>query len=205
MTADFDVAARQIVDAGRFFDARGWAPAGAGNYSARLADGTIAITVSGTHKGRIGPADIMRVDSRGASLDGRRPSAETLLHVLVYRMFKRVNVVLHSHSVAAVALTRFRSNDHRIRLAGYELLKAFRGIDTHDTFLDVPVFDNSQDMASLADQIERTLLQGSAPVYVIRNHGLYGWGDDMDEAMRVVEAAETLLSCELEMHKATSR
>lgn len=204
MTNDFDTAADAIVAAGRFMDQRGWAPAGSGNYSHRLDDGSIAITVSGTHKGRITRDDVMRVDMQGRSLDGRTPSAETLLHTLVYRMFKRVNVVLHSHSVPAVVLTRLIRDD-RVRLSGYELLKAFRGIDSHDAVMDVPVFANSQNMTKLSTQAEGALLQGSTPIFLIRDHGLYGWGDDLDEALRVIEAAETLFSCEVELMKAGRR
>lgn len=202
VVTDLDAAAAAIVEAGRFFAAKGWAPAGSGNYSHRLEDGSIAITVSGTHKGRITAGDVMRVDMHGMPLDGRSPSAETLLHVLIYRLFRRVNVVLHSHSVPAVVLTRLLGDEPLLRLQGYELLKAFRGIKTHDSALEVPVFANSQDMGSLSRQVERTLVQGSSPVFLIRDHGLYGWGDTMDEALRVIEAAETLFHCELELKKA---
>ncbi len=202
MTSDFHAAASAIVAAGQFIDRHGWAPAGSGNYSHRLDDGSIAITVSGTHKGRITQQDVMRIDAGGRSLDGRRPSAETLLHTLVYRLFPKVNAVLHTHSVPAVVLTRLGADDQTMRLSGYELLKAFPGIETHDIGVDVPVFGNSQDMASLSSHAELSLLQASVPLFLIRDHGLYGWGATMDEAMRVVEAAEVLLSCELEMRKA---
>src|SRR3546814_12637769 len=117
-----DAAAAAIVEAGRFFAAKGWAPAGSGNYSHRLEDGSIAITVSGTHKGRITAGDVMRVDMHGMPLAGRSTSAETLLHVLIYRLFRRVNVVLHSHSVPAVGLTRLLGDDPLFRLQGYEQL-----------------------------------------------------------------------------------
>src|SRR3546814_18855232 len=102
VVTDLDAAAAAIVEAGRFFAAKGWAPAGSGNYSHRLEDGSIAITVSGTHKGRITAGDVMRVDMHGMPLDGRRPSAETLMHVLISRLFPRVNVGLHSHSVHVI-------------------------------------------------------------------------------------------------------
>jgi methylthioribulose-1-phosphate dehydratase len=36
------------------------------------------------------------------------------------------------------------------------------------------------------------------PAYLIRGHGAYGWGKDMEEAERVIEALEHLLSCEIE-------
>ena len=41
----FEEAAEGLVAIGRAFDARGWAPATSGNYSARLDDGRVAITV----------------------------------------------------------------------------------------------------------------------------------------------------------------
>ena len=66
----FDEAAEALVAVGRAFHARGWAPATAGNYSARLGDGRVAITVSGAHKGRLTTADIMLLDAG----DPRRPS-----------------------------------------------------------------------------------------------------------------------------------
>lgn len=205
MATDFDTAAAAIVAAGQFIDRQGWAPAGSGNYSHRLDDGSIAITVSGTHKGRIGADDVMRIDGRGQPLDGKKPSAETLLHTLLYQMFPSVNAVLHTHSIPAVVLTRLAQDGQSLRLSGYELLKAFPGIDTHDTAVDIPVFANSQDMTALSSHVELSLLQAHAPVFLIREHGFYGWGATMDEALRVVEAAETLLCCELEIMKAARR
>ncbi|MBY0521112.1 MAG: class II aldolase/adducin family protein, partial [Sphingomonas sp.] len=58
----------QIIAAGRWLDGKGWAPATAGNYSMRLADGSFAITVSGWHKGRLTEDGVMRVDAEGRSL-----------------------------------------------------------------------------------------------------------------------------------------
>ena len=69
----FSEAAEQIVEAGQWLDARGWAPATAGNYSIRLDAGHIAITVSGRHKGRLTPADVMVIDYEGRAVDERRP------------------------------------------------------------------------------------------------------------------------------------
>ncbi len=40
-----------IIAAGQRLDRFGWVPATAGNISVRLRDGTVAITLSGGHKG----------------------------------------------------------------------------------------------------------------------------------------------------------
>lgn len=182
--------AERLVEVGRFFHARGWAPATSGNYSAKLADGRIAITVSGAHKGRLTPGDIMILDGG----DPRRPSAETALHRAIYSAFPDVGAVLHSHGPVSVALGRATAGD-AWTIAGHELLKALPGIDTHDVTVRIPIVENSQDMA----EIERAIapLLGPVPAYMIRGHGLYGWGRDIAEAERVVEALEWLAEAAL--------
>jgi len=199
MSFSLDEATKAIIASGRRLDAHGLAAATSGNYSARLADGRVAITVSGRHKGRLGPDDIMLVDQQGTALQDKKPSAETALHTLIYRLFPQINAVLHVHSVAGVALTRYLPTAREIVLDGYEMLKAFPGISTHQATVRLPVYENTQDMPSLAEVVSRRL-QASAtvPAYLIRGHGEYGWGKDLEEAERIIEALEHLLQCELE-------
>lgn len=190
-----DPDAEDLAETGRLLAQRGWAPAGSGNYSRRRSDGTIAITVSGAHKARLAAADVMRIDAAGRPLDGRAPSAETALHVMIYQTHPGAQAVLHTHSIPAVVISRRIGPS--LRLAGYELLKAFPGVDTHAASVTLPVFDNSQDMDALAAEVAAVLTARPAPAFLIRDHGLYGWGASLDEALRVVEAAETLIACEL--------
>jgi methylthioribulose-1-phosphate dehydratase len=199
MPIPVESAIREIIAVGRRLDARGLAPATSGNYSMRVSDGQIAITVSGRHKGRLRAADVMLVDGDGRALDGRKPSAETPLHLQLYRLYPRVQAVLHVHSVAAVALTRLSPDGTRFSLQGYEMLKAFPGVTTHEARVDIPVFDNSQDTPALARSIA-TRLAGDPPppAYLIRGHGLNAWGESLEEAERVLEALEHLLACELQ-------
>ena len=193
----FSEARDQIVAVGRWLDGKGWAPATSGNYSVRLDDGSFAVTVSGRHKGRLTPDDAMRVDAAGESLDGKRPSAETALHLALYRAFPDVGAVLHSHSPAAVALSRAVTGDG-YTLTGHEMLKALPGIATHDASVILPIVENSQDMAVIDAGITPRLLEpGAIQAYLIRSHGLYGWGRDMAEAERVIEAIEWMIAAEL--------
>ena len=193
--SSFPDAARTIVATGRWLDGKGWAPATSGNYSCRLDDCSFAVTVSGRHKGRLTEDDVMRVDSAGASLDGKRPSAETALHLAIYTMFPEAGAVLHSHSPTAVALTRAYADLAAWQFAGHEMLKALPGIKTHETQVTLAIVDNSQDMGAIWDAVSPAL--GTVPAYLIRSHGLYGWGADMAEAERVIEAVEWLIMAEL--------
>lgn len=204
MLLTLDQAASAIIDAGRRLDARGWAMGGAGNYSARLDDGTFAVTVSGRHKGHLQPGDIMRVDSDGRSLDGRRPSAETLAHVAIYRTRPSANAVLHTHSVPAVVLGRLRRDAASLSLAGYEMLKALPGFDTHEDTAIIPVLENDQDMDRLSAKAQQLLeADPRAPAFLIREHGVYAWGGTMQEAIGAAEGLEYLLACELEFLRCT--
>lgn len=194
---DFSQRAHDIIEAGRVLYLMGLVPATSGNFSARLADGNIAITVSGKHKGKLTEADIMVVDGEGQPLDARQPSAETGLHSQLYRHFPEAGAILHPHSMNAILLARKQGNDF-VTLANYELLKAFEGIRTHATTLQVPVFDNDQDIPRLAARVQQ-YLDSNEKVhgYIIDGHGLYTWGRSMADTLRHVEAFEYLFACEL--------
>ena len=198
MTVSMFDARTAIVAVGRWLDSKGWAPATSGNYSLRLDDGNFAVTVSGRHKGRLTEDDVMSVDAEGRSLDGKKPSAETALHLALYRLFPETGAVLHSHSPAAVGLTRAFPDAGGYTLSGHEMLKALPGMTTHDTEVTIPIVPNSQGMAEIEAAITpRLLAPGAAPAYLIRGHGLYGWGRDMAEAERVIEAVEWMIAAEL--------
>lgn len=196
--SDFLQRAEELVEAGRYLYSRDMVPATSGNFSARLSDGSIAVTVSGRHKGKLTTGDIMRVDASGHSMDGRRPSAETLLHTHIYARFPQAQVILHPHSVNATVLSMISSDC--LSLKDYELLKAFPGVTAHDCTVEIPVFDNDQDIARLAAAVDAQLTERcDAPGYLIRGHGFYTWGESIDDVLRHVEAFEFLFSCELRM------
>lgn len=193
---EFSNKANTIIEAGRTLYQMGMVPATSGNFSARLDNGDIAITVSGAHKGKLTETDIMLISKDGYPLDGRRPSAETGLHVQIYQQFPEAAVVLHPHAMNAVLLSR--NSEEFILLKNYELLKAFPGIRTHDTTVAIPVFANDQDIPRLVNVIDRYLQQAANTfAYIIAGHGFYTWGESIEEAMRYVEALDYLFACEL--------
>jgi methylthioribulose-1-phosphate dehydratase len=200
MSLTLSSAITEILAVGRRLDARGLAPATTGNYSVRLNDGRIAITVSGCHKGRLGQDDVTQIDLDGRALGAKPPSAEAALHASVYRLYAGAEAVLHVHSVASIALTRLLPRGSDVVLEGYETLKVLPGVTTHDTRVVIPVLDNSQDMTALARAVEVRLvtLEPTPAALLLRGHGVYTWGATVNEAERVVEALELMMSCELE-------
>lgn len=189
-------AAQALIAAGRLFHQRGWVPATGGNFSARLAPESMLITASGWHKGELDEGAFLVADLDGRPVDPLgKASYETLLHCQVYRRNGAAGCVLHTHSIANTVLSRRHAS---IRLSGYELLKLLPGIKTHATSVELPVFENDQDIARLADTVDQRMKQHpTMPGYLIAGHGLYAWGETVAQARHRVEALEFMLECEL--------
>jgi methylthioribulose-1-phosphate dehydratase len=203
--------AEQLCAAAHECARRGWVPATAGNFSFReAATGRIFITASGLDKGAITPDDLLEIDIDCAVLAGvGKPSAETSLHGVIYRRFPDAGAIFHVHTIWNTLLSdRFalsQGGSGTIALEGYELLKAFSGVPTHEHKELVPVLENSQDYVALARELEATLgnYPGSHGV-LLRRHGLYTWGESIAGARRHLEALEFLFEVEARRLSAAS-
>ena|SRR6478735_8039612 len=195
--------AREIAEAGRELGARGWTPATSSNFSRRYDADHAAVTISGRDKGRLGIDDVMLVDLAGNAVGTTtRPSAETLLHVQIYRRDPSAGAVLHTHSHNQTVASRLYAGQGLIRFSGFELQKAISGYTTHESELDLPVFPNTQDMPELVARVDAWLDAGKPLFgYLIDGHGIYTWGRDMAEAKRHLEAFEFLLAVELDLRR----
>lgn len=197
----FARAAQDIVLAGEDLARRGQLPATSGNLSARVDTRHMAVTASGVDKGHLAESDILLFDLDADAVVGTgKSSAETALHASLYRMDPEIGAVLHTHSRNATLVSMLLAAEtDTMRLTDYELLKAFRGITTHEATARVPIFANDQDMNRLSAQVEARLDERTGVIgYLLAGHGLYTWGVDMKEARRHIEALEFILDCELE-------
>jgi methylthioribulose-1-phosphate dehydratase len=192
--------ARQFGDVGRDFYARGWALGTSGNFSALVSREplTLAITASAVSKGAIAVNDVVLIgpNARAVGQPGKRagrPSAEALLHVSVARI-RHAGAVLHTHSIWGTILSDLHAGEGGLTLAGYEMLKGLEGVTTHEHAEWLPILENDQNMERLARQVEGTLERfPAAHAFLLRQHGLYTWGDDLAQARRHVEILEFLL------------
>ena len=95
---------------------------------------------------------------KAACLRGRgRPSAETSLHTVIYRERVHAQAILHVHTIWNTLLSgKFDSTGH-VPLHGYELLKGLSGVATHDHTEHVPIIENTQEYAELAEDLREVL------------------------------------------------
>lgn len=189
-------AARDVVVMARFAGERHWVPATSGNFSVRIDETRAALTATGADKARLAEADVIEAEIAGPRHP--RASAEAPLHLMRYRADPAIGAVAHIHSLPATVLSRRHEREGMLRLQGWELLKAFAGVKTHETALDIPIVPNDQDTDRLAALVEgRLSAAGPVPGYLIAGHGLYVWGASAKEAIRHMEAFDFLLNAEL--------
>ena len=183
---------------------RGWVPATSGNFSVRSGE-RIFITPSGLDKGTLQPADLLEVDGEGRAVAGSgKPSAETALHLVLYRARPEAGAILHVHTVWNTLLSGYYAAKAYVPLEGYEILKGLSGVTTHAHLERVPVLENSQDYSALSGQLSEALAQNpGAHGVLLSRHGLYTWGQSVAEARRHLEALEFLF--EVEGRRLTNR
>jgi methylthioribulose-1-phosphate dehydratase len=187
---------RLLAELGRSCYARGWALGTSGNFSAVLSRDHFCLTITstGVDKGALSADQFVRVDASGAITDGAgKPSAETALHLVVVRM-RQANAVLHTHSVWSTILSDIHAGQHGLWIEGYEMLKGLEGVTSHTHREWLPIIENDQDIPRLAGVVETVLREHPASHgFLLRNHGLYTWGENVAQAKRHLEILEFLL------------
>ena len=187
----------QIAETIRAYNMKGWSPATATNYSFKDEAGTIWVSRSGVDKAQFTANDFITVDSNGcASGDFLeiKPSAETLIHCVVYELFPETKVILHSHSVFPVLISAVLGP--QITFEGYEVQKGFDGQTTHEVAVNIPIFDNTQDMTAFKQTLINEAHRIQHHSFIMRKHGTYAWGKNLFEAKRHLETLDYLCQCE---------
>lgn len=190
-----------LREIGTDFWRRNWSLGTSSNYSVVLQREPLELllTASGKDKGRLSRADFVRVgaDGKPTSPGQLKSSAETLLHVVAASQ-PDVGAVLHTHSVWGTILSDYFHADGGFEISGYEMLKGLEGVPTHQYHAWVWIFENTQHIPTLAAQVQEKLRDRERPIkhgYLIRRHGLYTWGRDLEEARRHIEIFEFLFEC----------
>ncbi len=188
-----------LAATGRAFHARGWALGTSGNFSAVVRQEPLALAISrsGVDKGRLAASDFLEVDGQGVLLQGDgRPSAETVVHLAVVGE-RGAGAVLHTHSVWNTLVSEAAGEAGGIALEGYEMLKGLAGVTTHQHREWVPIIENTQDYERMTRDVKAALARNpGAHALLLRGHGLYTWGRDLEQAQRHVEVLEFLLEVE---------
>ena len=181
----------------RHYNLKGWSPATATNYSFKDTGGTIWVSRSGVDKSQFSASDFIMVDANGTAtgeFSHMKPSAETLIHCVIYELFPETKVILHSHSIYPILISAVLGP--QISFEGYEIQKGFDGQTTHENYIDIPIFENTQDMQKFKEVMTEEAKRIQQHAFIIRKHGTYAWGKNLFEAKRHLETLDYLCQCE---------
>ena len=194
--SDLPTPTQELAEAGREFYRRGWVRGASGNFSVLLARRPmrLCITAAGNEIAALDDTNFLEIDDDAEILQGfGRPSDETLLHLAIYRCRPRARSVLYSQSVWGTLLSDKHFVDGSITLPGHEVLRGITPETDGRTPHSVPIVENSNDQVALSHVIENVLVENNAVrgIY-IRRHGLYAWGEKVEESRRAIEIFEFL-------------
>jgi L-ribulose-5-phosphate 4-epimerase len=154
-------------------------------------EGIIAIKPSGIAYGKLKPQDMVLVDLQGGKIekDSANPSSDTATHLELYRSFKHIGGVTHSHSVYATAFSQAKT---AIPCLGTTHADFFYGA--------VPVTGVIADNCISSGYEAETgkLIVGafknrdyrSMKACLVACHGPFTWGEDAEESVDIAIALE---------------
>jgi methylthioribulose-1-phosphate dehydratase len=185
---------RRLDEAKLTFARRDWFPGTSGNLSIKLSDDPLqfAVTASGKDKTKLSPEDYLVVDgeSRPVEPTSLKPSAETLIHAVVYKRIPQAGACFHVHTVWNNLVSELYFGQRAFSIQGQELIKGL-GIWEENARITIPIVENFAHIPTLAAAIDKVITP-DVPGVLIRNHGIYAWGANDFEAKRHLESFEFL-------------
>ncbi|BAZ48862.1 methylthioribulose-1-phosphate dehydratase [Nostoc sp. NIES-4103] len=182
----------ELIATARQFYQQGWMVGTAGNLSARLPDASFWITASGRSKGELLLSDFVRIypDGKQESSADLKPSAETVIHQVLYHLFPQAQACYHIHSIEANLVSCFVVGDS-LPLPPLEMLKGL-GIWEENPCCVLPIFTNHLQVSRIAAEIQErfTINLPQVPALLIRNHGVTVWAPSLEAARNYIELVE---------------
>lgn len=183
----------QICSVAASMFARGLTAGSSGNISARLGDGRLLVTPTGSSFGALDPARLSLFDAQGRFVDGDKPTKEMPLHSAFYETRgARAGAVVHLHSTHSVAVSLLPDIDPDsvfkpltaysiMRLGKVKLLPYIRPGDP-----------------SMADAVRG--LAGKRSAVLLAHHGPVVAGKDLEAAAYAMEELEETAKLTLLTH-----
>lgn len=183
----------QICSVAASMFARGLTAGSSGNISARLGDGRLLVTPTGSSFGALNPARLSLLDAKGRLVTGDKPTKEMPLHSAFYETRgARTGAVVHLHSTHSVAVSLLPDIDPDsvfkpltaysiMRLGKVKLLPYIRPGDP-----------------SMGDAVRG--LAGKRSAVLLAHHGPVVAGKDLEAAAYAIEELEETAKLTLLTH-----
>uniref|UniRef100_A0A804NLJ5 Probable methylthioribulose-1-phosphate dehydratase n=1 Tax=Zea mays TaxID=4577 RepID=A0A804NLJ5_MAIZE len=210
--------ARELVaELCRHFYAQGWVTGTGGSITVKvndptvpLADRLIVMSPSGVQKERMVAEDmyVMAADGKVLSAPVAKPWPNkppkctdcAPLFMKAYLM-RGAGAVIHSHGIETCIATMLIPGAKEFRVTHMEMIKGIKGHGYHDELV-IPIIENTPYEYELTDSLSEAIAAyPKATAVLVRNHGIYVWGESWINAKTQAECYHYLLDACIKLYQ----
>uniref|UniRef100_A0A2P2JMB4 Probable bifunctional methylthioribulose-1-phosphate dehydratase/enolase-phosphatase E1 n=2 Tax=Rhizophora mucronata TaxID=61149 RepID=A0A2P2JMB4_RHIMU len=206
-----------LSDLCRQFYNLGWVSGTGGSITIKVHDDSvprphqlIVMSPSGVQKERMEPEDMYILDGNGSTLSSPSPKPYPHkppkcsdcgpLFMKAYQM-RNAGAVIHSHGIESCLATMINPLEKEFRITHMEMIKGIQGHGYYDQLV-VPIIENTAYEYELTDSLAKAVAAyPKTTAVLVRNHGIYIWGDSWISAKTQAECYHYLFDAALRLHQ----
>ncbi|KAG6494051.1 hypothetical protein ZIOFF_049069 [Zingiber officinale] len=206
-----------VADLCRHFYNLGWVTGTGGSITVKVHDDAvpkphqlIVMSPSGVQKERMVPEDMYVMSGSGDVLSAPSPkpyphkppkcSDCAPLFMKAYLM-RNAGACIHSHGMESCLITMINPSAKEFRITHMEMIKGIQGHGYYDELV-VPIIENTAHERELTESLSEAMAAyPKATAVLVRNHGIYVWGDSWINAKTQAECYHYLFDAALKLHQ----
>ncbi|OAY64042.1 probable bifunctional methylthioribulose-1-phosphate dehydratase/enolase-phosphatase E1 [Ananas comosus] len=206
-----------VAELCRLFYTQGWVTGTGGSITLKVHDPAvpkphqlIVMSPSGVQKERMVPEDMYLLSGDGEVLS--RPVPKPWPHkppkctdcaplfMKAYQM-RNAGAVIHSHGMESCLVTMLHPGAKEFRITHMEMIKGIQGHGYHDELV-VPIIENTPYEYELTDSLSEAIAAyPKATAVLVRNHGIYVWGDTWISCKTQAECYHYLFDAAIKLYQ----
>ncbi|KAK9085320.1 hypothetical protein Sjap_025731 [Stephania japonica] len=206
-----------VAELCRHFYTLGWVSGTGGSITIKAHDESIpksnqliVMSPSGVQKERMVAEDMYVLGSDGSVLSSpshkgypHKPPKCTECAPLFMKAYlmRNAGAVIHSHGMESCIATMIRPYAKEFRITHMEMIKGIQGHGYHDELV-IPIVENTAREGELTDALSEAIeAYPKATAVLVRNHGIYVWGDTWISAKTQAECYHYLFDAAIRLHQ----
>ncbi|KAF5202213.1 Enolase-phosphatase e1 [Thalictrum thalictroides] len=206
-----------VAELCRHFYTLGWVSGTGGSITIKVHEDSIpksqqliVMSPSGVQKERMLPEDMYVLSSEGSVLFTPSPKPYpnkppkctdcASLFMKAYQM-RNAGAVIHSHGMESCIATMIRPKAKEFRISHMEMIKGIQGHGYYDELV-IPIIENTAHEGELTDSLAEAIkAYPKATAVLVRNHGIYVWGDSWISAKTQAECYHYLFDAAIKLYQ----
>ncbi|KAL4204870.1 hypothetical protein AMTRI_Chr01g134360 [Amborella trichopoda] len=206
-----------VSDLCKQFYTLGWVSGTGGSITIKVHDSAvpkpqqlIVMSPSGVQKERMVPEDmyVLSVDGDVLAAPSPKPFPHKApkcsdcgpLFMKAYKM-RNAGAVIHSHGMESCLVTMIHPQSKEFRITHMEMIKGIQGHGYYDELV-VPIIENTAQESELTESLSEAITAyPKSTAVLVRNHGIYVWGDSWISAKTQAECYHYLFDAAIKLNQ----